>query len=137
MKIEYTNDTKGITPDMLEGFFVGWPDPPEPGMHLTLLRQSSHRVLALDPAEGRVIGFITAVSDGVLSAYIPLLEVVPGRQGEGIGQELVRRMLKELQDFYMVDLCCDAGLVPFYEQLGLHRVNGMVHRNYGRQSGKR
>lgn len=135
MTIEYRTDTGGITPDMLEGFFVGWPDPPGCGTHLRLLRQSSHVVLAVDTDRRQVAGFITAVSDGVLSAYIPLLEVLPERQGEGIGRELVERMLKQLGNLYMIDLCCDDGLVPFYEQLGMHRVNGMVLRNYERQSG--
>ncbi|WP_373604601.1 hypothetical protein [Bhargavaea cecembensis] len=73
MTIEYRTDTGGITPDMLEGFFVGWPDTPGCGTHLRLLRQSSHVVLAVDSDRRQVAGFITAVSDGVLSAYIPLL----------------------------------------------------------------
>ncbi|WP_373604603.1 hypothetical protein [Bhargavaea cecembensis] len=60
---------------------------------------------------------------------------MPERQGEGVGRELVERMLKQLGNLYMIDLCCDDGLVPFYEQLGMHRVNGMVLRNYERQSG--
>ena len=38
---------------------------------------------------GQVVGFITAISDGVLSAYIPLLEVLPGWRSQGIGGELV------------------------------------------------
>ena len=39
-------------------------------------------MLARDDA-GRVVGFVTAISDGVLSAYIPLLEVLPEYQGAG------------------------------------------------------
>ena len=49
-----------------------------------------------------MVGFVTAISDGVLSAFIPLLEVLPEWQGPGIGTELVRRILAELEDFYMV-----------------------------------
>jgi GNAT superfamily N-acetyltransferase len=82
------------------------------------------------------VGFITAISDGVLAAYIPLLEVLPAWQGQGIGAELVRRMQAQLQRFYMVDLLCDPEVQPFYERLGLHRATGMLLRNYDRQSGE-
>ena len=135
MKLEYRTNLEGITTGMLEGFFVGWPDPPSEDAHLRLLRNSSHRVVAVDREAGRVVGFITAVSDGVLSAYIPLLEVLPGYQGAGIGQELVRRLTGELDHLYMIDVCCDDDVVPFYERFGMYRTNGMILRNYDRQSG--
>jgi ribosomal protein S18 acetylase RimI-like enzyme len=70
----------------------------------------------------RVVGFVTAFSEGVLSAYIPLLEVLPEYQRRGVGSELVRRILARLSDLYMVDLACDADLVPYYERLGLVAV---------------
>jgi precorrin-8X/cobalt-precorrin-8 methylmutase len=69
-----------------------------------------------------VIGFVTAVSDGVVSAYVPLLEVLPSYRRRGIGTELIRRLLARLDGLYMVDLACDEELVPFYERLGLGRV---------------
>jgi ribosomal protein S18 acetylase RimI-like enzyme len=126
--IEYTTDPAGVEPGQLEGFFVDWPKPPSAERHLELLRGSSHVVLAKDG--DRVVGFVTAISDGVLSAYIPLLEVLPDYQGRGIGTELVRRLLAQLGDLYMVDLSCDEDVVPFYERLGLQRWDaGMGLRN--------
>ena len=65
----------GVEPDQLAGFFVGWPDPPSPETHLKILHASHAIVLAQDRS-GQVVGFINAVSDGILSAYIPLLEVL-------------------------------------------------------------
>jgi ribosomal protein S18 acetylase RimI-like enzyme len=124
----YTTDVAELTPADLEGFFVGWPLPPSPERHLELLRGSDHVVLARNGDEGPVVGFVTAISDGVLSAFIPLLEVLPERQGEGVGSELVRRMLAELDGFYMVDLVCDAELEPFYRRLGLTPLSGMGRR---------
>jgi ribosomal protein S18 acetylase RimI-like enzyme len=126
--IEYTTDLGALAPEHLDGFFVGWPKPPSPERHLAILRGSSHVVLARDGV--RVVGFVTAISDGVISAYIPLLEVLPEYQGRGIGAELVRRLLAEVGDLYMVDLCCDEEVVPFYERLGLVRCDaGMGIRN--------
>jgi ribosomal protein S18 acetylase RimI-like enzyme len=72
----------------------------------------------------------------VLSAYIPFLEVLPEYQNQGIGKELVNRMLKELDEIYMVDLICDKDLQPFYEKVGMLKAAGMIVRNYEMQSGK-
>ena len=59
-----------------------------------------------------------------MSAFIPLLEVLPEYQRRGIGSELVRRMLLLLADTYMIDLCCDEELVGFYERFGLADGSG-------------
>lgn len=134
--IRYIDSTDKVEPAQLTGFFVGWPNPPPPERHLALLKGSSQIVLAMDDDSGRVVGFITAVSDGVLSAYIPLLEVLPEYQGLGIGTELVRRMLAQLRHLYMIDLLCDTEIQPYYERLGMRRATGMMLRNYNRQSGE-
>lgn len=133
--ITYLDSAEGISPNQLYGFFVGWPSSPDAETHLRLLQQSGAVVLAIEEATGQVIGFITAITDGVLSAYIPLLEVLPDWQGQGIGQELVRRMLNHLRDLYMIDLLCDEDVQPFYERLGFMRSQGMIIRNYANQSG--
>ena len=134
--ITYTDSAEGISPDALKGFFVGWAHPPSPETHLRALKNSDHVMLALEDETGRIAGFITAVSDGVLSAYIPLLEVVSEYQGKGIGKELARRMLARLNGLYMVDLLCDRDLEPFYTDLGMRPGFGMMIRNYEKQSGE-
>jgi len=134
--IVYTDSLNQITPDNLLGFFVGWPNPPSPETHLKLLMNSDEVLLAVDDETGNVAGFITAISDGILSAYLPLLEVLPAYQGQGIGSELVRRMLEKLKGLYMVDLLCDAELQPFYTRLGMRPARGMMARHYERQSGR-
>jgi GNAT superfamily N-acetyltransferase len=97
---------------------------------------NSHKaVLAIDDAQEKVVGFVTAVSDGILSACIPLLEVLPGYLGQGMGTELMKRILKEYEDFYMVDLTCDPETQPFYTRLGMAPATGMMIRRYDRQSG--
>lgn len=133
--IHYTVDLGGVTADQLQGFFVNWPNPPTPDTHLRLLHGSDAIELATDEETGQVVGFATAITDGVLSAYIPLLEVLPGYQGRGIGSELIRRLLKQLDHLYMIDLICDADLQPFYEKQGLRPASGMMVRNYARQAG--
>ncbi|MFN8377898.1 MAG: GNAT family N-acetyltransferase [Anaerolineae bacterium] len=132
--ITYTTTLDGVTSDHLRGgFFEGWPQPPSPETHLRILNGSSHVVLAWE--DGRVVGFINALSDGVLTAYLPLLEVLPSFRGQGIGSELVRRMVAEIGPIYAVDLVCDDSLVPYYQRMGLMAVRGMVLRHYDSQSG--
>ena len=127
--IEYRSAADGLVPSQLQGFFVGWPSPPSPERQLEILRGSYAVEVALDGEQ--VVGFATATSDGVLSAFIPLLEVLPEWQGRGIGTELMRRMFARLGALYMVDLCCDAELEPFYARLGMQILDrGMGIRNF-------
>ncbi len=135
MRFVHSIDT--ISADQLHGFFVGWPNPPSPETHLAILRRSDAVVLAIDEETGSVVGFVNALSDGVLNAFIPLLEVLPAYQGRGIGSELVRRMLAQLGDLYAVDLLCDAEVQPFYARLGMIAGQGMMLRRYDRQVGPR
>jgi GNAT superfamily N-acetyltransferase len=117
--IAYLDDPTGITADRLRGgFFEGWPDPPSPQRHLEHLLGAEVAIVAVDRASGDVVGFVTAVGDGTLVAFVPLLEVLPAWRGRGIGRELMRRVLARLAGRYAVDLVCDPALVPFYERLG-------------------
>ena len=132
--ITYTTTLSGVTAGQLRGgFFEGWPNPPTPETHLRILRGSSQIVLAHDGEQ--VVGFINALSDGVLMAWLPLLEVLPAYRGQGIGGELVRRMLASLAPIYAIDLLCDDSLVPYYQRLGFTAVRGMALRDYATQSG--
>jgi GNAT superfamily N-acetyltransferase len=133
MDITYTDSANSIQADQLRGgFFVGWPNPPSPEAHLRALRGSFAVELALDGDQ--VVGYITAISDGVSAAFIPHLEVLPAYKGKGIGTELVKRIVDRLSHLYVIDLICDEDVVPFYDRLGFRRYGGMVKRNYAHQN---
>lgn len=135
--IKYEVYTTSISQMKLgDGFFEGWPNPPSKEMHRVILEQAYKSLVAVDEERQEIIGFIHAISDGILSAYIPLLEVLPQYRNKGIGTELVKRMLQELDSLYMIDLCCDEDLVAFYEELGLRKSQAMIGRNYQNQSGR-
>ncbi len=131
--ITYSHTTDGLAPGQLAGFFTHWMYPPTPETTLRIFQGSSAVVLAFDTDLDRVVGYITAISDGVSCAYIPHLEVLDSQRGRGIGSELVRRMLESLQHLYMIDLMCDPDLQPFYARLGLRSSTGMIIRNFDRQ----
>lgn len=132
--IKYTNKVNDISEEGLKGFFVGWPNPPSPYKHKEILLKSDYVWLAIDEDTNNVVGFITAISDQVLSAYIPLLEVLPTYQGQGIGSKLAQLMFESLKHLYMVDLLCDEDVIPFYDRLNMFRCKGMCLRNYDRQN---
>jgi GNAT superfamily N-acetyltransferase len=127
---EYRDDLDGVTAGHLEGFFVGWPAAPTPEQHLAALRGSHRVVVARAAGDPRVVGFVNLISDGVLTGFVPWLEVRPEHQGRGVGTALMRRVLEHTADLYSVDLLCDAPLQPYYERLGMTPVPGMAVRNH-------
>ena len=127
--IYYTDDLASVREDMLYGFFIGWPGRPSARQHLAVLRGSYRSVVAIDEAAGRVAGFVNMLSDGVLTAFIPWLEVLPGYQGQGVGGELMRRILDGTDRFYSVDLVCDAALVPYYARFGMLSASSALLRH--------
>lgn len=131
--MKYEMNIEHITVDQLNGFFVGWPNPPSNERFLDLLKGSFMVALAIE--NNQVVGFVQAISDGVLSAYIPLLEVLPEYQGKGIGTKLMTLLLDCLKEFYMIDLACDPDKVAYYEKMGFCEGSSMMIRNYGYQSG--
>lgn len=127
--IQYTDGIDDISEHDLTGFFIGWPNPPSQKDHLEILRNSTHIYLAIEDENGKVVGFINALSDNKLYAYIPLLEVLPDYKNKGIGSELIKLMTEKLSHLYSIDLCCDQDLVHYYEKHGFMKLSGMVKRN--------
>ena len=132
--MRFTSSLDGITPARLDGHFMDWPNKPAPEAHLRILEGSDFFVLAIDEETEHVVGWISAISDRVSSAFIPHLSVLPEFQGKGIGTELVRRCIEHYNEIYAIDLMCDEDVVPFYAKSGLKRAIGMVSRNYARQN---
>ena len=131
--IKYQDHLIGVEVGQLGGFFAGWPNPPNKLVFYKLLDNAYRVVIARDG--DKVVGFTYAISDEVLSAYIPLLEVLPEYKSKGIGKELIIRLQDQLKDLYMVDVLCDEDVQPFYTKLGMTKAHGAFVRNYGKQSG--
>ncbi len=129
MRIEYRTSAAGLRWEQLDGFFVGWPVRPSAATLLDHLTRSYRCAVALDTSGDRVVGFATAISDGLLAASIPLVEVLPGWHERGIGTELMRSLFDQLAHLYQVDLSCDDDVRPFYEKLGMASGTAMIRRN--------
>lgn len=108
-------------------FFVGWPV--KPSYELVMKHFEASHPLFLLNKNSDVVGFISALTDHALYAFIALLEVRKSEQGKGYGKFLVAEMLKSLDGIYAIDLVCDAELDGFYETFGFTRWNAMIQRN--------
>ncbi len=125
--IRFLTEPGAVEASQVEGLFLGWPTPPSAEKLIAVMDGSYQRVWALEG--DRVVGYVNAISDGVLNAFIPWLEVRPDHQGAGLGTELLRRMVTQLDGMYAIDLCCDPELVPYYEQRGFWPLAGAGMRN--------
>ncbi|MDA0366338.1 MAG: GNAT family N-acetyltransferase [Chloroflexi bacterium] len=136
--MRYLESANDLRADQLRsGFFEGWPNPPDPDTHLRLLRQSDRIALALDEQSDTVIGFATALTDGVLAAFVSFLEVLPAWRGRGVGTALIQRLVASIEPIYGIDVICDPELQPFYERAGPFRPGtAMISRSYAHQSGQ-
>ena len=83
--IRLQSDLENIGPEQLQGFFEGWPDPPSAATLHRMLTASYRVSLAVNTQSDKVVGFIQAISDGILTAFIPLLEVRLEFRGQGTG----------------------------------------------------
>lgn len=71
--------------------------------------------------------FVAHLHEGVVAGLARLRslrpELLPPSTEVLAGLELIGPL-------YMVDVMCDEGVMPFYEQLGFQRSGGAVRRNY-------
>ncbi len=119
----------------IENFFVGWKNKPSEEILRKSIMNSDYIVIAIDIKNQCLAGYITAISDNTLSAYIPFLEVAPQYQKKGIGKNLVKKIIDQLENLYMIDVVCDNNLAGFYEKAGFRSWHSMIKRNYINQSG--
>ena len=58
-----------------------------------MMERANRTVVAFE--RKRVVGFVRALCDGVSNGYISMLAVAADKRREGIGRELVRRLIEE------------------------------------------
>ena len=75
-----------------------------------------------------LIGFGRAVTDDLFRALIEDVVVDQAYRQQGIGAEIMRRLLERLDHVEEIVLNCEDHLIPFYERLGFRRT-GMTYMN--------
>ncbi len=117
MSIIY-RDTKEFTPAQLQDLFlsVGWDSGNHPEKLQAAMRNSERVQSAWDG--DALVGLMTGISDGAMTAYFHYLLVRPEYQGSGIGKEIVQRMLEHYSECMTKVLIAYNFQVGFYERCG-------------------
>ncbi len=68
--------------------------------------------------EGKLVGLVSAMDDGVMTAYIHYMLVDPAYQKQGIGGELIRRIKAHYADYLRVLLIAYDKEIGFYAHCG-------------------
>lgn len=72
----------------------------------------------------KLVGYIDCVSNGITDAYIQDLMIHPDYQGQGIGTELMNRMIALLKErhIFMISVIYEESLKSFYKKFGFHSM---------------
>lgn len=89
-----------------------------------LIREAS-RVVGLYDG-GRQIGFCRAFTDGVASAYLADVYVLPAYRGRGLGEQLVREMIEHGPYAGVTWLLHTTDMHPLYRKFGFEEPNYKV-----------
>ncbi len=70
----------------------------------------------------RLVGLISAMDDGVMTAYIHYLLVRPDCQGRGIGRQLIEQVKAKYKDYLRIALMAYNKECAFYERCGFTKA---------------
>lgn len=96
---------------------VGWAECLTEQELFDAIRVSSHSVVVYDADV--LVGFIRSMDDGIYSASIDLLVVRPNYQHKGIGSELLRHLLSQIEHIRYISVSPnDKSTFRLYERFG-------------------
>lgn len=125
MRIDYRED-KDIDAGDLKDLFtsVEWESGKYPQRLQSAIAKSDYVVTAWDG--DRLIGLMSALSDGFMTAYFPYLVVRPEYQKRGIGTTIVQKVLENYRSCGRKVLIAYDDAAPFYEKCGFNVGEGKL-----------
>ncbi|TXK77012.1 GNAT family N-acetyltransferase [Paenibacillus sp. N3.4] len=124
MNIYYSTSKEDLSKDALQELFlsVEWESGKFPNELLQAIRGSHSIVTAWE--EGKLVGLINALSDGVLTVYFHYILINPSYQNKGIGKEIMNIMLDRYKGCKTKVLISYPHAVDFYNKLGFNTEDG-------------
>jgi len=121
MNITIKDKTQALTSKQLEDLFlsVEWSSGHYPDK-LAIAMQNYETVFTAWDGE-RLVGLISAMDDGIMTAYIHYLLVRPEYQGKGIGKQLIERTKEKYKDYLRIVLVAYDKECGFYEHCGFKK----------------
>ena len=105
---------------------MGWQDRVADPERFKLMMEKTDRTMAAFDAS-RVVGFSRALCDGVSNGYISMVAVATDKRGQGLGRELVRRLIGDDVGITWV-LRAGRGSTGFWERVGFERSGTAMER---------
>ncbi len=117
------SSTQELSAEALERLFlsVGWESGKYPEK-LSLAMKNYKSVFTAWDGE-RLIGLVSAMDDGVLTAYVHYLLVDPEYQKHGIGRKLMEMVKQKYCGYMKICLIAESDAVRFYETCGFRKVD--------------
>jgi GNAT superfamily N-acetyltransferase len=103
---------------------LDWSAAKRPSRLLRALARSDSVVTAW--ADGSLVGLGNAISDGALVVYYPHLLVLPGYQRQGIGRDIMKRLMSRYRGFHQHILVAESEAAGFYRDCGFRRAGKTV-----------
>ena len=70
----------------------------------------------------KLVGLVSAMDNGVLTAYVHYLLVDPDYQKHGIGRKLMEMIKERYADYKKICLIAESDAIKFYETCGFVKV---------------
>jgi Acetyltransferase (GNAT) family. len=117
-------DIRDFDAGRLQALFlsVGWSSGHFPEKLAAALKNYGSVLSAWD--EDKLVGLVSAMDDGVMTAYIHYMLVDPAYQKRGIGAELLRMTKEHYKDYLRVLLVAYDKEMRFYEHCGFKAGQG-------------
>ena len=121
MTIEIKGKEQTLTSKELEELFlsVKWSSGHYPNKLETAMR--NYQTVFTAWVGNKLVGLISAMDDGIMTAYIHYLLVRPEYQGKGIGAQLIEKTKEKYKDYLRIVLVAYNKECGFYEHCGFKK----------------